>query len=123
MIFLLEEQFDVQINERGQITIPKELRDKVNIHPKENLKISIDNQGRLILCKKDLLDDLEDLIKRDLMNEGYTEEDFVIEIPERKKRLAKALLKMVEESKKEFEEGKCTSLEDLKQEFKDEGLL
>lgn len=116
-------QFDVQVNERGQITIPKELRDKVHIHPKENLKIAVDDQGRIILYKKDLIDDLEDLIKRDLINEGYSEDDFAKKLPERKKELAKALLKMVEESNKEFEEGKFTSLEDLKQELHDQGRL
>lgn len=45
--------------------------------------------GRLVLFKKDLIDDLEDLIKRDLINEGFTEQDFAEKIPERKKELAK----------------------------------
>lgn len=115
--------FDVQVNERGQITIPKELRDKINIYPKDNLKIAIDDQGRIVLYKKELLDDLEDLIKRDLLNEGYSQEDFSEKMAERKKELGKALLKMVEESEKEFEKGEFTSLEDLKQELHDEDLL
>ena len=115
--------FDVQVNERGQITIPKELREKINIYPKDNLKISIDDQGRIVLSKKDLLDDLEDLIQKDLLNEGYSQEDLAEKIVERKKELGKALLKMVGESDKEFENGEYTSLEDLKQELKDEDLL
>jgi len=56
--------FDIQVNERGQITIPKPLRDKVHIHPNENLKIDVDEYGRLVLYKKDLIDDLEDLTER-----------------------------------------------------------
>lgn len=120
---MFEAQFDVQVNERGQITIPKELRDKINIYPKDNLKIAIDDQGRIVLYKKDLLDDLEDLIKRDLLNEGYSKEDISEKVIERKKELAKSLLKMVEESEKGFEKGAFTSLEDLKQELKDEELL
>lgn len=51
--------FDVQVNERGQITIPKELREKFNINPRDNLKIDIDKQDRLILYKKGFLDDVE----------------------------------------------------------------
>lgn len=90
--------------DRGQITIPKQLRDKVNIHPNDNLNIDIDEHGRLVLFKKDLLDDLEDLIKRDLINEGFTEEDFAEKIPERKKELIKALMKMVKESEEEMNE-------------------
>lgn len=115
--------YDIQVNDRGQITIPKQLRDKVNIHPNDNLKIDMDEHGRLILFKKDLLDDLEDLIKRDLINEGFTEEDFAEKIPERKKELVKALMKMVKESEEEIERGDYTTLEDLKKEFKDEGQL
>lgn len=115
--------FDIQVNERGQITIPKELREKVNINPRDNLKIDIDEQGRLILFKKDLLDDLEDLIKRDLINEGYSEEDFADKIPERKKELAKALMKVVKESEQQYEQGEFTSLQALKKELKDEGYL
>lgn len=113
--------FDIQVNERGQITIPKQLRDRANIHPNDNLKIDLDPQGRLILYKKDLLDDLEDLIKRDLLNEGYTTQDFADKIPERKKELAEALMKMVKESDKQFERGEFTTLEALKKELKDEG--
>jgi AbrB family looped-hinge helix DNA binding protein len=115
--------YDIQVNERGQITIPKQLREKVNIHPNDNLKIEIDEHGRLVLYKKDLIDDLEDLIKRDIINEGYTEEDFPEKIPERKKDLAKALLKMVKESEEEYKRGESTSLEDLRKELKDEGHL
>jgi AbrB family looped-hinge helix DNA binding protein len=115
--------FDINVNERGQITIPKQLRDQVNIFPNDNLKIDVDEHGRLVLYKKDLLDDLEDLIKRDLINEGYSEQDFADKIPERKKELAKALMNMVKESDREFERGEFTSLEDLKKELKDEGRL
>ena len=115
--------FDIQVNERGQITIPKQLREQVNIYPNDNLKIDIDEHGRLVLFKKDLIDDLEDLIKRDLINEGYSEKNFADKVPERKKELAKSLMKMVEESDKEFNRGEYSSLEDLKKELKEEGNL
>ncbi|WP_282936285.1 AbrB/MazE/SpoVT family DNA-binding domain-containing protein [Paenibacillus sp. RC67] len=108
--------FVIQVNERGQITIPKELREKVNINPRDNLKIDIDEQGRLILFKRNLLDDLEDLIKRDLINEGYSEEDFQAKIPKCKKELAKALMKDITEPEQQYEQGEFASLKDLKKE-------
>jgi len=113
--------FDIQVNERGQITIPKELREKVNINPRDNLKIHVDEEGRLILFKKDLLDDLEDLIKRDLRNEGFSEEDFIEKVPERKKELANALMKIVNESEQQYARGEFTTLQTLKKELHDEG--
>jgi len=115
--------FNVQVNEHGQITIPKTLREKVNINPHDSLKIDIDEQGRLILFKQELLDDLEDLIKRDLINEGYSEANITEKIPERKKELAKALTEVVKESEQQYEQGEFTSLQDLKKELKDEGYL
>lgn len=115
--------FDIQVNERGQITIPKQLRELVSIFPNDNLKIDVDEHGRLVLFKKDLIDDLEDLIKRDLINEGYSEKNFAEKIPERKKELAKSLMKMVEESDDQFNRGEYSSLEDFKKELKEEGHL
>ncbi|MCZ2846297.1 MAG: AbrB/MazE/SpoVT family DNA-binding domain-containing protein [Candidatus Bathyarchaeota archaeon] len=109
--------FDVQINERGQITIPKEIRKKANIHPKDNFIVDVDDQGRLILIKKDIFSDLEELIKRDLVNQGYSEKDFATKIPERKRELAKALLKMATESQVEINNGEYSTLEEFKNEL------
>ncbi len=106
--------FDVQINERGQITIPKELRKKANIHPKDNLIVDVDNQGRLILVKKDFFSDLDELIIRDLINQGYSEKDFSTKIPERKKELALSLLKMANDTQEEINKGEYSTLEELK---------
>jgi AbrB family looped-hinge helix DNA binding protein len=113
--------FDVQINERGQITIPKELRKKADIHPKDSLLIDLDDQGRLILEKKDIFKDLEELIKKDLLNQGYSENDFVTKIPERKKELAQALLKMVDETQNEIKNGEYSTLDQLNHELCSEG--
>jgi len=109
--------FDVQINERGQITIPKELRKKANINPKDNLLLKIDEEGQIVLVKKDIFSDLEDLIKKDLMRQGFSEKDFEEKIPERKKDLAKALLKMADETKDEINNGEYSTLDELKNEF------
>ncbi|MFB5763241.1 hypothetical protein [Paenibacillus medicaginis] len=38
------------------------------------------------------------MIKQDLINNGYSEEYFAAEIPERKKELAEALMNVVKES-------------------------
>ena len=86
--------FDVQINDRGQITIPKELRDTVNLQAHDKLKLSINAEGRIVLYKSDFFDDVEDLIRKDLESEGLSDEQVEKKLPERKKELGKALLKM-----------------------------
>ena len=90
---------------------------KANISPKDNLLLKIDEEGRIILVKKDIYSDLEDLIKKDLIKQGFSEKDFDIKIPERKKELAKALLKMAEEAKSEINNGEYSTLEDIRHEF------
>lgn len=113
--------FTVTINDRGQITIPKELRAKANLKPKDNLEIQLDGQGRLIITKKDILSDLEDLIRRDLVSEGRSAYDVEILVSHRKKELGKALLKMSAEAEAEIAKGECTSLEQLKADLDTEG--
>ena len=113
--------YNIQVNERGQITIPKELRDKANIYPKDNLTVDLDNHGRLVIVKKDFFADLDELIKKDLISQGYTESDFESKIPDRKKELAQSLLKMADESKKEIDSGNYSTLHELKEEYQAEG--
>lgn len=109
--------FNVRINERGQITIPKELRRKANLNPKDNLLVNLDEKGRLIITKKDFFSDLEDLIRRDLINEGYSEYEVSSMIPKKKKELGEALLSMSADVQSEITDGKYSTLEDLNKEL------
>lgn len=113
--------FTVTINDRGQITIPKQLRSKADIKPKDNLEIKLDDQGRLIITKKDLLSDLEELIRRDLISEGRGIYEVELLVAQRKKELGKALLKMSADAETEIAKGKCISLEQLKADLDTEG--
>lgn len=82
--------YDVQINNRGQITIPKELRDTANFKANDKLKISVESDGRVLLYKSDSFDDLEDLIKEDLSDEGLSSEEVEKKLPIRKRELGEA---------------------------------
>lgn len=112
--------YTVKINDRGQITIPKEVRDKADLKPKENLVINIDKKGRLLITKNDFFSDLEELIKRDLVNEGYRKSEVESMIPFKKKELGEALLKMTVDVQSEINNGHYSSLEDLKEEIEKE---
>lgn len=109
--------YDVQINDRGQITIPKELRETVNFNANDRLKLSMDSEGRIVLYKSDFFDDIEDLIRRDLEKEGLSPEQIEKKLPERKQSLGKALLKMAKEANEEIENGEYVTLDQLKEEL------
>jgi AbrB family looped-hinge helix DNA binding protein len=112
--------FTVTINDRGQITIPKELRKKANLNSKDNLGIELDEQGRLIITKKDILSDLEDLIRRDLVSEGHSVYEVETLVSRRKRELGQALLKMSADAESEIAKGEYSSLEELKRELDNE---
>ena len=105
--------YDVQINDRGQITIPKELRDTVNFKAHDKLRLSVDAVGRIVVYKPDIFDDVEDLIRKDLMQEGLSVEQVEKKLPERKKELGRALLRMVGEAGQEIERGEYITLNEL----------
>lgn len=109
--------YDVQINDRGQITIPKELRDTVNLQAYDKLKLRIDTDGRIVLYKSYFFEDVEDLIRKDLESEGLSAEQIEKKLPERKKELGKALLNMASEVDQEIERGEYITLDQLNEEL------
>lgn len=106
------------MNERGQITIPKQIRLQAGLHPKDNLIVEVDGKDRVVIKKRDFFYDLEDLIRRDLVNEGYGEYEVASMITKRKRELGEALLRTVAETESEIEEGEYLTLDDLKADLK-----
>jgi AbrB family looped-hinge helix DNA binding protein len=113
--------FIVKINERGQITIPKRLRARARMNPNDNLEINLDSQGRLIITKKDIFSDLEDLIRKDLVSEGRSAYEVETMLPGRKRELGEALLRMSADAESEIAKGEYSSLEQLKKELDSDG--
>jgi AbrB family looped-hinge helix DNA binding protein len=99
----------VLINERGQLTIPKKMREQANIKPKEEVNLMVNEEGQIIISKRDFFEDLDDLIKRDLVNEGVASYDIEAKMFERKKELAQALNNIVVGAQQEVAEGKYTT--------------
>ncbi|MDW7730786.1 MAG: AbrB/MazE/SpoVT family DNA-binding domain-containing protein, partial [Bacillota bacterium] len=61
---------NARLNERGQITIPKKIREQTDIGPNDHVTIKVNDQGQIVIAKRDFFDDLNDLIRRDLVSEG-----------------------------------------------------
>lgn len=70
----------VMVGERGQITIPKRIREKLGIKPKSPVIIEATKEGVLIkpattVCVREFSDDfIEELIKEDTLKEREREE-------------------------------------------------
>jgi len=77
---------------RGQITIPKEIREKLEITANTRLKIYVE-KSKIIIEPVSSLDLLFEDIEKDAKSKGYTEEDLNLEIEAARKHLIKGLYK------------------------------
>ena len=51
-----------KVGEKGQIVIPKEVRDMFNIHPGDSIIVLCDKERGIALAKADVIEDLTDKI-------------------------------------------------------------
>lgn len=105
------------LNERGQVTIPKKIREKANLRPNDAIKIDLNKRGQIIITKRDFFDDIDDLIRQDLVREGCEPYEMEIKVAERKRALASALLEKANEIEKEIAKGEYVKLDKLKEEL------
>ena len=108
---------NAQLNDRGQVTIPKIIREKAHLKPKDLVKIDLNKQGQIVITKRDYFDDIDDLIRRDLVCEDYAPFELEIKVAEKKKELASALLEMVKKVEMEIVSGEYVTLDELKEEL------
>ncbi len=77
---------------RGQITIPKEVREKLGITPNTRLKIYVE-KNRIVIEPVSTLDLLFQDIEQEAKAKGYTEEELNREIETVREKLIKELYK------------------------------
>lgn len=106
-------QYDVTISSKGQLVLPKEVRDKFRLSAGSRLKILIDGE-QIILRPRSIGDELQDLVLTDLARDGkpVTEEN----IREYQSKLNKALDTIVAEADQEYKAKEYISLSELKKE-------
>lgn len=84
------------ITSKGQVTVPKEIREKLKWKEGTKLKFYLD--GEEIKVKEiTLIDEMEDLLIKDLIDLGYTGKELKAKVLERKLALSKALDRFLEE--------------------------
>ena len=73
----------MQISERGQITIPKHLRDRFGMHRNVEVEVSPTSQGLLIRKRTKAqhpVDRVYGLLDKDALGKGVSVDDYVEEI-------------------------------------------
>lgn len=62
-------QYDVTISSKGQLVLPKELRDKFRLNSGSKVKIIVDGE-RIILQPKTVQDELQNIIQDSITKDG-----------------------------------------------------
>ncbi|OAT81124.1 hypothetical protein A6M21_12000 [Desulfotomaculum copahuensis] len=88
------------LTSKGQVTVPKEIREKFNWKEGTRLKFYLDGE-ELKVKEVTIIDEMEDLITKDLKDIGYCGEKLKTELLERKAAFNKAFDKLLEERLKE----------------------
>ena len=107
----MSERLRLKISPKGQITIPRRLRE--DYFPGDYVYLSLEN-NRAVLEPVSFIDEFGDLIARDVAREGYTGSEAVERIQEKKKVLLKALDEELRDSvadaDRDWSEGKTVTL-------------
>lgn len=88
------------LTSKGQVTVPKEIRDNLKWREGTKLKFYIDGED-LKVKEMTIIDEMEDLIIKDLTELNYSGDELKVKILERKEVLNKALDRLLEERLKE----------------------
>ncbi len=88
------------LTSKGQVTVPKEIREKFNWKEGTRLKFYLDGE-ELKVKEITILDEMEDLIMKDLMDLGCEGIEFSAKLLERKAALNHAFDRLLEERLKE----------------------
>jgi len=105
------------LTSKGQVTVPKEIRDKFNWKEGTKLKFYLD--GEELKVKEIMIaDEMEDLLLKDLMDLGYKGKELKAKLFERKDILNKTFDKFIEERFQEETVSLDDAISDIKNEIK-----
>ena len=88
----------LKVSPKGQITLPKKVRKEMEI--KDYIYLEVKG-NRAMLKPVSFEEEFEDLIVRELEHEGYSKDQIVGMLPEKKKSLSKAIMEELESRKEE----------------------
>ena len=110
-------QFDVSISTKGQLVLPKEIRDKFQLNVGSKLRVFVEN-GRIVLQPRSFEEDVRDFISAAIRQDGKKVNGDTLQ--EYQAKIRKAIDQMVAEAEAEYQAGEYISLGDLKRELLDE---
>ena len=106
-------EYDVTMSSKGQVVLPKEIRDKFKLSTGSKIKIIVDGEN-IIFKPRTIADEFQDLILADIIKDGRNVSEATIR--EYKNKMDKALDHIVAEAEQAYGNCEYVSLAKLKQE-------
>jgi len=106
-------EYDVTISSKGQLVLPKEIRERFRLGMGSKIKVIVDGE-RIILKPRTISDELQDLILADIAKDGKPVNEETLR--EYQMKLNKALDSLVAEGEREYKAKQYLTLSDLRKE-------
>ena len=106
-------EYDVVISTKGQVVLPKEIREQFKLSTGSKIKVWIDGE-QIILKPRSVMDEMKDLIIADLARDGKPVTEKTVK--EYQAKLGKALDAVVAEAEQEYQAKQYITLSDLRRE-------
>ena len=97
-VIIMSEVLKLKVSPKGQITLPKRVRTEMEI--KDYIYLEVKG-NRALMKPVSFEEEFEDLIVREMEHEGYSKDQIVGMLPEKKKSLSKAIMEELESRKEE----------------------
>ena len=109
-------QYDVSISTKGQLVLPKEIRDKLKLNSGSKLKVFVE-KGKIVLQPRTLEDELQDIVASSILKDG--KEITKDTIKEYRARIRQAIDRMADDAADAYKNKNYLTLAELKSENKD----
>ena len=109
-------QYDVSISTKGQLLLPKEIRDKFKLNSGSKLKVFVE-KGKIVLQPRTVEDELQDIIAFSILKDG--KEITKDTVKEYRAKIKQAIDRMVDDATDAYINKDYLTLAELKSENKD----
>jgi len=109
-------QYDVSVSTKGQLVLPKEIRDKFKLNSGSKIRVSVE-KGKIVLQPRTMEDELKEIVVFFILKDGkQVTKDTMREYQE---KLRLAIDRMAEDAEEAYKNKDYLSLAELKREVED----
>lgn len=87
----LENILTAKITERGQVTVPKELRERLHLSAGREVALMLIGEGLLLLPQQPIVEEICNRLRKTIAKTGKTEKEILATLPEARRKVFETL--------------------------------